>query len=86
MDRQHPATLNPQYGGLTALSQTAGLTLIGGTDLFCLTRQGNAPALYDTLLSHGILVRKFPERPSELRFGLPRDADHFQRLKEALHD
>ena len=81
--RQH---LTRNMAGLRHCLQTAGLTLIGGTDLFCLTRQGNAPALYDTLLSHGILVRKFPERPSELRFGLPRDADHFQRLKEALHD
>ncbi len=64
--------------------KAAGLILVGGTDLFCLTRHVNAPALYNTLLSNGILIRKFPERLKYLRFGLPRDADQFQRLKEAL--
>lgn len=78
--------LRADMAKLSACLETAGLTIVGGTDLFCLTRQDNAPALYDTLLSHGILVRKFPERPSELRFGLPRDAVHLNRLKEALHD
>jgi len=66
--------------------KAAGLILVGGTDLFCLTRHVNVPVLYDTLLSNGILVRKFPERPNYLRFGLPRDVDQLNRLKEALNE
>ncbi len=71
---------------LDALLRAAGLEIVGGTSLFRLVRVPEAAQLFDRLGRAGILVRRFPERPELLRFGLPgADAD-WQRLEAALRD
>jgi cobalamin biosynthetic protein CobC len=62
----------------------AGLDIVGGTSLFRLTRSAAAPALFEKLGRAGILVRRFPDRPDWLRFGLPADAPAWRRLAAAL--
>jgi cobalamin biosynthetic protein CobC len=67
----------------TELSK-AGLDIVGGTSLFRLARSKDAAQLFQSLGEAGILVRRFAEHPSWLRFGLPGAADQWQRLVEAL--
>jgi len=62
----------------------AELTPLGGTDLFRLAGHPEAPRLFERLCRAGLLVRRFPERPQWLRFGLPPDAAAEARLAEAL--
>jgi cobalamin biosynthetic protein CobC len=62
----------------------AGLAIVGGTSLYRLAASPRADAVYETLLRHGIYVRRFAEQPNWLRFGLPRSAPELQRLKRAL--
>ena len=62
----------------------AGLDIVGGTSLFRLARSAAAPALFDKLGGAGILVRRFPDHPDWLRFGLPADAQAWCRLAAAL--
>jgi cobalamin biosynthetic protein CobC len=62
----------------------AGLDIVGGTTLFRLTRSNNAAELFQSLGQRGILVRRFPEQPSWLRFGLPGGEDDWRRLVAAL--
>lgn len=68
---------------LDGLLAGAGLTIIGGTDLFRLVETGQAARLHDHLAGSGILVRRFPARGDWLRIGLP-DSDGFRRLDAAL--
>ena len=68
---------------LDALLTGAGLSLVGGTDLFRLVEHPTAPALFERLGRAGILVREFPERPRWLRFGIPTEAG-FGRLSETM--
>jgi cobalamin biosynthetic protein CobC len=67
----------------TELSK-AGLDIVGGTSLFRLARSKDAAQLFQSLGEAGLLVRRFAEHPSWLRFGLPGAADQWQRLVEAL--
>jgi cobalamin biosynthetic protein CobC len=69
---------------LDRLLAAAGLEPLGGTDLFRLAAHAEAPALFEQLCRDGILVRRFPERPQWLRFGLPPDAAAEQRLTGSL--
>jgi len=69
---------------LDTLLRGAGMTLRGGTPLYRLAERRSAQALYETLGRAGILVRRFPERPTLLRFGLPGSPAGWQRLEEAL--
>jgi cobalamin biosynthetic protein CobC len=62
----------------------SGLDIVGGTSLFRLARSRDAAQLFQSLGEAGILVRRFAEHPSWLRFGLPGAADEWQRLAEAL--
>jgi cobalamin biosynthetic protein CobC len=59
-----------------------GLREVGGTDLFRLVADDRASALFDALLRNGILVRRFPDRPSWLRLGLPAGEAERSRLAE----
>lgn len=69
---------------LDALLGGAGLDVVGGTSLFRLVRAGEATRIFDRLGRAGILVRRFPERPDVLRFGLPGTEPGWQRLEAAL--
>lgn len=65
---------------------SSGLEIIGGTDLYRLTRARDTKAHYEQLGRAGILVRRFDEQPDWLRFGLPGDGAAFKRLAKALVD
>ncbi|CBS90860.1 threonine-phosphate decarboxylase CobD [Azospirillum lipoferum] len=69
---------------LRRLLSGAGLTVVGGTTLFCLVEDRRAPDLYRMLGESGILVRRFEFRPDWLRFGLPGPEEGWQRLSVAL--
>lgn len=76
--------LTSDVARLDEMLRAAGLNVVGGTLLFRLAEHAEAPALYRKLGQAGILVRRFPERPSWLRFGLPGHAMAWTRLAEAL--
>ena len=61
-----------------------GLEIVGGTDLFALTRHRRAAALFTYLAKKRILTRPFPGRKDWLRFGLPGTKPAQNRLKEVL--
>jgi len=69
---------------LDRLLAGVGLGVAGGTSLFRLARTPAAAALYQKLGRAGILVRRFAEHPTWLRFGLPGDEEIWQRLANAL--
>ncbi len=62
----------------------AGLEIVGGTPLFRLTRSSNAHELFNHLGTAGILIRRFAEDATWLRWGLPRNEAAWQRLAAAL--
>ena len=69
---------------LDALLARAGFGVVGGTSLFRLVESVHAARAYARLCSAGILTRRFEERPSWLRFGLPAAPQEWERLAEAL--
>ncbi|GBQ20041.1 L-threonine-O-3-phosphate decarboxylase [Acetobacter estunensis NRIC 0472] len=69
---------------LFGLFAQCGLLVIGHTLLFALVRSADAPGLWQWLCRHGIVTRAFDDRPTELRFGLPRSDEEWGRLEEAL--
>lgn len=78
------ARLNRDSRRLDHILMNAGFEIIGGTSLYRLARTENAPLIYDTLGRAGIMVRKFDNEPSWLRFGLPGDDDGWSRLEATL--
>jgi len=62
----------------------ARLEVIGGTSLFRLAHTPAAAELFDSLGRAGILVRRFAEHPTWLRFGIPGDEEAWARLAKAL--
>lgn len=64
----------------------AGLTVVGGTDLFALVADRRASDIYTHLARHHILVRKFDYAADWLRFGLAPDSGADRRLTQALSD
>lgn len=78
------ARLAADAARLDGLLAAAGLAVAGGTALFRLVRTPDAAALYGRLGRAGILVRRFPERPADLRFGLPAGEAAWGRLAAAL--
>ncbi|MBS7698101.1 MULTISPECIES: threonine-phosphate decarboxylase CobD [unclassified Chelatococcus] len=62
----------------------AGLAVVGGTTLFRLVRNDAAEQWYRMLGESGIIVRRFPEEPLHLRFGLPGTEPEWARLAAAL--
>jgi cobalamin biosynthetic protein CobC len=71
-------------GRLDGILIGAGLGIPGGTALFRLARTPAAPALFHHLGRAGILVRKFPDNTTWLRFGLPASEEEWQRLQIAV--
>lgn len=71
-------------GRLDALLARAGLCVIGGTSLFRLVRTSEAESLFQSFGQAGVLVRRFSEHPSWLRFGLPGAESEWQRVERAL--
>jgi cobalamin biosynthesis protein CobC len=69
---------------LDALLAAAGLDVVGGTSLFRLVQTPRADGLFDRLGRGGIIARRFAERPTWLRFGLPHGEDAWRRLHAAL--
>ena len=67
---------------LDAVLMEAGMDVIGGTTWFRLVRTRAADSVFDQMGRSGILVRRFPEHPSWLRFGLPGRGD-WDRLRAA---
>ncbi len=61
----------------------AGLTCLGGTDLFGLFEAADGIDLLDHFARSGILVRAFAAAPRHFRFGLPADEAAWQRLEAA---
>ena len=78
------ATLRASAARLDAMLAAAGLDILGGTPLFRLARHARAQALFFALARAGILVRPFAHDPGWLRFGLPGDADAWERLAAVL--
>lgn len=64
----------------------AGLFVRGCTRLFTLVSLERACDLWVFLCERGIVTRAFPERPTELRFGLPRSESGWRRLEDALSE
>ncbi len=71
---------------LGAVLSGAGLTVVGGTELFALIADRRASDIYSHLGRHHILVRKFDYAPEWLRFGLCPDGDADERLGRVLAD
>ena len=69
---------------LDTLLTSHGLRIEGGTTLFRLASHPNATALWYHLGQAGILVRRFPQAPDRLRFGIPPTADAQARLAATL--
>lgn len=61
-----------------------GIAVDGGTSLFRHVSAERAEGIFRALGEAGILVRRFPERPWALRFGLPGTEGGWRRLDEAL--
>jgi cobalamin biosynthetic protein CobC len=60
------------------------LEIVGGTSLYRLTQSSGAQELFGHLGHAGILVRRFAEHPTWLRWGLPDSEAGWQRLSTAL--
>jgi cobalamin biosynthetic protein CobC len=69
---------------LDGLLIKAGLEIAGGTSLYRLTRSQTAGELFNRLGRAGIMVRRFAEEPTWLRWGLPANEGAWQRLGETL--
>jgi cobalamin biosynthetic protein CobC len=69
---------------LDDLLKRGGFTIRGGTILFRLAAHADAAGSFERLGAAGILVRRFDERPDQLRFGLPGSAGAWKRLSQAL--
>lgn len=69
---------------LDAVLADASLEVVGGTSLYRLTRSTDAGQLFAQLGRAGILVRRFSEEPTWLRWGLPRSENEWRRLGDAL--
>lgn len=70
---------------LAALLDASGLGAPTGTALFQYVVTPRAAELHAALARRGILVRRF-DAPAALRFGLPGDADDWQRLTQGLKE
>ncbi len=69
---------------LDALLIGAGCQVLGGASLFRLVEHPSAQDIGDKLAGRGVLVRRFPQNCSWLRFGIPGSEQAWLRLEEAL--
>ena len=77
--RLHRATAR-----LDGIATDAGLSLVGGTDLFRLYACSNSDTVYRKLAAQHILTRTFPYSKTWIRLGLPGDESEWQRLSRVL--
>lgn len=77
------ARLASRTSALDTLLADAGLTVLGGCDLFRWVEVADAHALFARLCAQGVLTRPFADLPNRLRFGLPLKSD-FSRLRQAF--
>ena len=75
--------LSTDAARLDAALSAAGIPVFGGTSLFRSIRDRRAQGLFQHLGEHGIMTRRFSERPDDLRLGLP-DKKDWTRLEAAL--
>jgi cobalamin biosynthetic protein CobC len=80
--RRRLATDADRFGDILASHR---LHTIGGTDLFALVEDDDAPEIHDRLARQGIWTRVFADRPRWLRLGLPPPRG-FDRLDRALRN
>lgn len=71
---------------LNAALTSAGLPVYGSTRLFTLIHTQQASEFWMFLCKKGIVTRVFPQRPVELRLGVPRNEEEWHRLERALSD
>ncbi|MCB5203443.1 threonine-phosphate decarboxylase CobD [Neorhizobium sp. T786] len=83
--RDMRARLQKGAARLDALLAERGVPVTGGTSLFRYVQHSEAQAIFSALGRNGVLVRRFEERPMDLRIGLPGD-DGWERLQRALED
>jgi cobalamin biosynthetic protein CobC len=76
--------LEPAARRLDVLLRRARLKVVGGTHLYRLAQYDDANGLFDRLGRAGIIVRRFAEHPTWLRFGLPANEEGWRRLSEVL--
>ena len=76
-------TLKQDAARLDGLLSAAGIPVTGGTSLFRFIRDPRVQEIFRHLGERGILVRRFKERPDDLRIGLPGEED-WARLEEGL--
>jgi cobalamin biosynthesis protein CobC len=69
---------------LDALLEAAGFTVVGGASLFRLAQCDQAELWFERLCGHGVLTRRFEEKPHWLRFGVPAGPQDWGRLAQAL--
>lgn len=69
---------------LDALLGVNRLKVVGGTPLYRLVQTPAATVWFERLGHAGIVVRRFADYPTWLRFGLPGDEPAWQRLEQAL--
>lgn len=69
---------------LTGMLRRAGLACRGHSALFTLVDVAQAYGLWEHFCRHGLVTRRFAERPQCLRIGLPANEDAWQRLECAL--
>jgi len=77
------AWLAAQAAKVDAALAEAGLTTVGGCDLFRWVEVPDAHATFTRLCQHGVLTRPFADRSDRLRIGLPSD-NEFKRFQETL--
>lgn len=70
---------------LHVLLSDYGLTPDGASALFCWHQSPHTKVIHQALARQGILTRLF-ETPTSLRFGLPGEEKHWQRLESALNE
>jgi len=76
--------LHEESQRLDELIRRHGLNPCGGTDLYRFARSADAPRIFATLGSQGVLVRAFDAMPDALRFGLPGSEEAWTRLEAAF--
>lgn len=76
--------LTAAAGRLDGLLMRNGLRVAGGTTLFRLADHARVGELFEHLAAAGILTRRFADRPSWLRVGIPGSDGAFERLASAL--
>ena len=82
--REAAAARGHDAARLDRMIARAGGRPVGGTALFRTADFADGPGLYRRLGEAGIFVRRFPEAPQRLRFGLPADKAAWCRLSRVL--